>query len=128
MRHAVNRTTTRRWLSSFCLVVVLGLCAVLVTCKPDPVFGIRPGTVFVAARDSFFTPDTIHVVFHLPVRWTNEGTVIHTVVSDSGLFGSGSLTPTEWYEVRFDSVGTFPYHCSIHSGMIGTVVVDPPPP
>ncbi len=59
------------------------------------------------------------------VRWTNEGTVLHTVVSDSGFFGSGPLTPKAWYEVRFDSVGAFPYHCNIHAGMLGTVVVDP---
>lgn len=123
MRH-VYRTTTRRWLSSFCFVLGLGLCAALVTCKPSSAFGIRPGTVFVAMRDSFFTPDTIHIGFHVPVRWTNEGTVIHTVVSDSGLFASSSLTPSAWYEIVFDSVGTYPYHCSIHVGMIGTVVVD----
>ncbi len=128
MRRDVNRTTTRRWLSSFCFVFVLVLCAALLTCKPSEVFGIRPGTVFVSARDSFFTPDTIHVALHLPVRWTNKGTVIHTVVSDSGLFGSPNLTPAEWYEVRFDSVGTYPYHCAIHVGMFGTVVVEPPPP
>lgn len=128
MRHDVHRTTTRLWLSSFCFVVVVTLCAALATCKPNDVFGIRPGTVFVSARDSFFTPDTIHVRVSLPVRWTNEGTVIHTVVSDSGLFGSPNLTPAAWYEVRFDSVGAYPYHCAIHGGMVGTVVVEPATP
>jgi len=114
-------------LSSFCFLLALSL-AVALACKPSEVFGIRPGTVFVSVQDSFFTPDTLHVTLHLPVRWTNKGRVIHTVVSDSGLFGSGNLTPAAWYEVRFDSVGTYPYHCSIHSAMIGTVVVEPPPP
>ena len=51
--------------------------------------------------------------------------MLHTVVSDSGFFGSGQLTPKAWYEVRFDSVGAFPYHCNIHAGMLGTVVVEP---
>ena len=59
------------------------------------------------------------------MRWTNEGTVNHTVVSDCALWTSTSLAPTCWFEVRFDSAGTFPYHCSVHSGMIGTVVVTP---
>jgi plastocyanin len=27
--------------------------------------------------------------------------------------------------VRFDSAGTYAYHCSLHSGMIGAVVVSP---
>src|SRR5690349_23152666 len=38
-----------------------------------------------AARDSFFTPDTIYVTVGNRVRWTNEGRVYHTVESDSSL-------------------------------------------
>jgi plastocyanin len=104
-------------------VVLLALA--ILTCKAHDTTGISPGTVLVAARDSFFAPDTIHVGVGLPVRWTNEGTVYHTVVSDSALWSSNLLAPTWWFEIRFDSAGTFPYHCSQHAGMIGTVVVDP---
>jgi plastocyanin len=90
----------------------------------DDLTSVRPGTVFVAARDSFFQPDTITIAVGIPVRWTNAGTVYHTVVSDSGLWGSSLLSPTWWFEVRFDSAGTFPYHCSQHdSTMTGTVIV-----
>jgi len=103
---------------------ILSVVAVL-ACKEEEIGGIQPGTVFVAARDSFFQPDTIHVGLSLPVRWTNEGTVNHTVVSDSTLWTSNVLAPTWWFEVRFDSAGTYPYHCSLHSGMTGTVVVTP---
>jgi len=99
--------------------------ALVLACKADKIGGIRPGTVFAAARDSFFTPDTITVGIGLPVRWTNEGTVYHRVVSDSALWSSNLLAPTWWFEVRFDSAGTFPYHCSEHSGMTGTVIVTP---
>jgi plastocyanin len=99
--------------------------ALVLACKPKDITGIRPGTVLVAARDSFFAPDTITIGMGLPVRWTNEGTVYHTVVSDSSLWSSNLLAPTWWFEVRFDSAGTFPYHCSQHSGMTGVVVVQP---
>ncbi len=99
--------------------------ALVLACKTEDITRIRPGTVFVAARDSFFTPDTITVGRGFPVRWTNEGTVYHTVVSDSSLWSSNLLAPTWWFEVRFDSAGTFPYHCSQHAGMTGTVVVTP---
>src|SRR2546422_7558790 len=71
------------------------------------------------------SPDTITVGVGLPVRWTNEGRVYHTVVSDSSLWSSNLLAPTWWFEVRFDSAGTFPYHCSQHAGMTGTVIVTP---
>ena len=102
-----------------------GIVALALACKTGSITSIRPGTVFVAARDSFFTPDTIRVTVGLPVRWTNEGRVYHTVVSDSALWSSNLLAPTWWFEVRFDSSGTFPYHCSQHAGMTGVVVVRP---
>lgn len=103
-----------------CLFILLVL-----GCKKKDIGGIEPGTVFVSARDGFFAPDTIHVDVGLPVRWTNDGSVNHTVVSDSALWTSNTLAPTWWFEVRFDSAGTYPYHCSLHSGMTGTVVVNP---
>lgn len=110
-------TTTVLWLSFFCFA--------LFACKPSDTFGIRPGTVFVSVEDTFFTPDTIHVGLTLPVRWTNDGQLYHSVVADSGAFGSGLLGHLGWYEVRFDSVGTFTYHCLVHPTMVGAVVVDP---
>jgi len=107
-----------------CWTVVLSVLTVLACSKKD-IGGIAPGTVFVSARDSFFAPVTIHVGAGLPVRWTNDGALNHTVVSDSALWTSNTLPPTYWFEVRFDNAGTYPYHCSLHSGMTGTVVVDP---
>jgi plastocyanin len=122
MTIAEHGTTTRRWLSSLGVFVLVVL---LVTCKPDHVLGIRPGTLFVAVRDSVFVPDTITIKVGFPIRWTNEGAVFHSVVSDSGLFASGLLQPNAWFEVRFDNAGTFPYHCSQHAGMVGTVLAVP---
>lgn len=107
------------------LAAATAVVALVLACKADDITRIRPGTVFVAARDSFFTPDTISVGVGLPVRWTNEGAVYHTVVSDSSLWTSNLLAPKWWFEVRFDSAGTFPYHCSQHAGMTGVVVVQP---
>ena len=103
---------------------ILAAVSVL-ACGKEDIGGIQPGTVFVAARDSFFQPDTIHVGVGLPVRWTNEGTVNHTVVSDAALWTSNALAPSWWFEVRFDSAGTYAYHCSLHLGMNGAVVVSP---
>lgn len=106
---------------------VLGAAAAIATtacATDDDLTAVRPGTVFVEARDNFFQPDTIVIAVGIPVRWTNRGQVFHTVTSDSALWTSDSLAPTWWFEVRFDSAGTFPYHCSLHdSVMIGTIVV-----
>ena len=45
------------------------------------------------------------------------------MVSDTGLFDSGRVTANGTVSVTFATRGTFPYHCSIHPGMIGTIVV-----
>lgn len=105
------------------VLLLLAASAVGGACKSETFSSIKPGTVFVAARDSFFQSDSITIAVGLPVRWTNQGTVYHTVVSDSALWASSLLAPTWWFEVQFDSAGTFPYHCSEHDGMTGVVVV-----
>lgn len=128
MTALANGTTTRYTLPSrFVLTVSLGVAALLgVACKqPDITGGIRPGTVFVAVRDTVFTPDTVTIAAGFPVRWTNEGILYHTVVSDSALWASDLLGRNAWFEVTFDGAGEYPYHCSQHAGMTGTVVVTP---
>jgi plastocyanin len=99
--------------------VALGLLA----CHSADIGQPPPGTIFVSARDSFFQAETVTVLTGRSVRWTNEGTVYHTVVSDSLLWQSSLIPPRSWFEVRFDSRGTFDYHCSQHAGMRGTVIV-----
>jgi len=104
------------------VIVASGALGAVACSKGDDLTSIQPGTVFVAARDDFFQPDTITIQVGKRVRWTNEGTTHHTVSSDDTLFASSALLPTFWFEVRFDSAGAFPYHCSLHSGMTGVVV------
>src|SRR5262245_20348804 len=75
-------------------------------CRTDDISKAPPGTVFVTVRDSFYQPETVSVMLGRSVRWTNQGTVQHTVVSDSALWQSDLLAPTWWFEVLFDSAGT----------------------
>ena len=95
----------------------------LAACRADTIGAPPPGTTFVSARDSFFQAETVTVMVTRSVRWTNDGTVYHTVVEDGGLWQSNLIAPQAWFEVRFDSLGTFDYHCSQHAGMTGTVIV-----
>jgi plastocyanin len=57
------------------------------------------------------------------VRWTNNGRHRHTVTSYDGRTDSGELAPGSSYTVTFTRPGTYPYHCRLHPGMRGTVVV-----
>jgi plastocyanin len=108
---------------SLLLLVASAAVLALPACRPKDISGPAPGTVFVSARDSFFQPETVTVMPGKSVRWTNQGALQHTVVADSAPWQSGLLPPTWWFEVRFDSVGVFGYHCSQHTGMTGTVIV-----
>jgi plastocyanin len=106
------------------LLLVAGAASLALTaCGAEDFTQPPPGTVFVSARDSFFQPETVTVTLGKSVRWTNQGALQHTVVADSAPWQSSLLAPTWWFEVLFDSAGVFPYHCSQHTGMTGTVIV-----
>ncbi len=78
----------------------------------------------VSISDMTFSPDKITVKKGTKVTWTNNDDTTHTVTSDSGkTLDSGSLDRGESYTVSFDTAGTYPYHCSFHSSMTGTVTV-----
>ena len=92
----------------------------------------------VSITDAGFAPDTIVIALDRSVRWTNNGTLAHRVVADSGEFSSGTLgapytnsygNPVSGtsFEFHFTSPGYFEYHCAIHPAMVGTVYVQFPP-
>ena len=70
------------------------------------------------------------------VRWVNkdisggsytEGTAtVHNITSDNGAFpASGNLGGNGTYSVNLTATGDYPYHCSIHPNMVGTITVNP---
>lgn len=79
---------------------------------------------YSAEIDNFrFAPTPIDVGVGGELTWTNKQNVEHTVVSDDGKFGSGVLGVKDTFSTKFTTAGTYPYHCSIHPFMKGTVVV-----
>lgn len=85
------------------------------------------GNAFVGGTQTIQKGDT--------VRWVHrDGTTPHSVVSDDGKFssdgglpcpGAGCMTSVarSTFEVTFSEVGSFPYHCGVHSGMRNTLTV-----
>src|SRR6202166_5317673 len=58
------------------------------------------------------------------IQWTNTASFEHTITFDSQpSLSDPSLQPGGTWEVKFTTAGTYQYHCSIHSGMVGTIVV-----
>jgi len=71
-----------------------------------------------------FSPSTITVKLGTTVSWKNTDGYAHTVTSDDGTnFNSGNLGAGASFSYATKAVGTFDYHCNIHSGMTGTLVV-----
>ena len=72
-------------------------------------FSYSPGSVTVAVGDT--------------VTWTNSDAQAHTATADDASWDSGSIGNGASGTVTFSTAGTFPYHCSIHPEMTGTVTV-----
>ena len=71
-----------------------------------------------------FSPNPIRITAGSTVTWTNATGPTHTATSDSGAWSTGNIGPGATSgPVTFNSVGTFTYHCAIHSTMTGSVIV-----
>ena len=97
------------------------------TTTPSPTPTAVPVSIPVGARSSSgtagFAPNPITVSVGTPVTWTNNDTIAHDVASDTGVWNSNSMNAGATFTFTFQTKGTFPYHCTIHSGMVGTVTV-----
>jgi len=72
-----------------------------------------------------FSPATVTLVIGVnnTVTWINNDYTIHTVTSDSGIFGSGLLNNGNSWTYTFTKAGTYGYHCAIHPFMTGEIIV-----
>jgi plastocyanin len=77
----------------------------------------------VVLKNFAFDPASITVKAGDTVTWTNQDSATHTVAADNGEFKSGDLGNGATFSFTFAKAGTYPYHCSIHPNMKGTVVV-----
>lgn len=75
-----------------------------------------------------FEPHELNVTVNSPVIWTNEDAAPHTIVTDREAVAeiiSPNLNKGETFEFNFTSIGTYPYHCSVHPSMTGIIQVNP---
>lgn len=82
---------------------------------------VPANTVYI--QNFAFNPTSLTVKAGTTVTWVNKDSTTHTVISDNGAFPSGDLNPGSNYTYTFNKTGTYPYHCSIHPSMTGTVTV-----
>ena len=98
-------------------VVVAAVAALFVVAGP-----VGAADKGVSIAGFAFNPQTITVKAGDTVTWTNNDSATHTATGagfDTGQLGGGASG-----SVTFSTAGTFAYHCSIHSSMTGTVIVE----
>ena len=78
----------------------------------------------VEIKNFAFTPATLTVKVGDKVTWTNQDSASHTATADDNSFNTGVLTTGQSGSVTFSKAGTYTYHCTIHPGMKGTIVVE----
>jgi plastocyanin len=83
----------------------------------------QPSSAEVKVDNFSFGPASLTVAVGTTVTWTNRDDIPHTVVSTDKVFKSKVLDTDEKFSFTFDKAGTYPYFCSIHPKMTGSVVV-----
>ena len=77
----------------------------------------------VTIKDFKFGPSSSSVNVGDTITWTNQDTPPHTATANDGSFDTGTLNKGKSGSHTFTKAGTFPYICSIHPSMKGTVTV-----
>jgi len=78
-------------------------------------------TISIGTVSNGFVPATMTIKKGTTVTWTNQDSALHTVIGNG--FQSQELKYQESYQKRFDTVGSYDYHCGIHPVMKGTINV-----
>jgi plastocyanin len=97
------------------------------TTSPGPSGGTAAPPVAgnaVTIQNFAFSPATLTVRVGTTVTWTNRDADAHTVTSQrSGPLRSAALDTGRSYSFTFTTPGSYPYLCTIHPFMTGTVEV-----
>ena len=83
-------------------------------------------TYNVAIQNFAFAQSTITVKKGDKIIFQNRDAVGHTVTADGGAFGSPLVLQNQTFTLDTSNLapGSYPYHCTPHPNMRGTVVVE----
>lgn len=77
----------------------------------------------VTIQNMSFSPSSMTIKTGDTVTWTDLDSVSHTSTADDNSFDTGTLSTGQSKTITFSKAGTYTYHCTIHPGMKGTIVV-----
>lgn len=107
------------------IILLIALSLPWVTgCRRDATTATPPpaNVTKVVMQNMQFSPATVEITKGGTIEWTNEDMTPHTATSPT--FGdSGSLASGQSWSHAFNEVGEFPYVCTFHPTMTGSVIV-----
>lgn len=106
-------------------LAIYGLAACAICCSSVALANVANISIVNFA----FTPSSVNINVNDSVKWTWAGSP-HSTTSNTGLWESGVLGTGATFTHTFASAGSFPFHCSVHPFMTGTITVqsvDMPP-
>jgi len=90
----------------------------------QPAGSVASASARVTIQAVKYSPETIEVTKGQTVEWDNKDLTPHTVTSaNDGEINSGSIEADASWSHTFTEVGTFPYYCTFHQEMKGTIIV-----
>jgi plastocyanin len=102
------------------VLAVLAAAALVVT----PALPAQAAVVVKATQNLTFKPKTLNVHKGTKVTWKNVCSCTHTVTATSNNWSKNTrLSSGSTTSFTFKRSGTYKYHCTIHTGMSGKVVV-----
>ena len=123
-----QRATGTRCLLAFMIAFALFAAGCGDSSSPTSASSPGTGTLFTIfiknPGSSFYSPNPLTIRVGQMVNWKNNDSIEHTGTLD-GVFDTGHIPPMSAKNtpVTMNTAGTFTYHCTIHSGEIGTIVV-----
>jgi plastocyanin len=71
-----------------------------------------------------YSPNPVTVRVGQRLAWRNGDSITHTATQDTAGFNTGNIAPGATSSpITMSTAGTFPYHCTLHPGMVGTITV-----
>ncbi|MFN6486509.1 MULTISPECIES: cupredoxin family copper-binding protein [unclassified Nostoc] len=91
--------------------------------KEQPKTNQQPADVTVKIRNFKFEPANLALAVGKTVQFLNVDEEPHTATATDGTFNSKALDTNETWNYTATKPGTYPYICSIHPFMKGTLTV-----
>jgi plastocyanin len=88
----------------------------------SPTTVLVPNGTAASLSGSGFAPPTLTVSAGTTVTWGNNDSTTHTTTSDTGAWNM-QMPAGSTASFKFTTPGTYTYHCTLHSFMKGTIVV-----